>query len=144
LVHISGLTHPGKPGEKGEQTLEESDAITKLCEGFDLVALLGYMKKVRGSLLDLAVVNTHPGPLPETAGLHGIHIQERVLELGLTHSAQTLHYVVGEYDSGKIIAAHPVPVVPGESAESLFDAVQVTEKAHLPVDLDMLLARMKN
>jgi len=43
LAHISGLTHPGGPGAKGEQTLEESEAITGLCEGFNLVTLLGYI-----------------------------------------------------------------------------------------------------
>ena len=52
--------------------------------------------------------------------------------------------LVDKYDSGEIIAVHPVPVMPGDTPESLFEAVQVTEKAHLPVDLDILLARMGN
>jgi len=142
-AHISSRTHPGDAGQLGEQTLEESEAIAQLCNlqgaSAGLVLLAGYMKKLRGSLLELPVVNTHPGPLPETAGYHGVHVQERVLELGLAHSAQTLHWVDGTYDTGPIIAANPVPVMADDTPESLFDAVQVTEKSHLPVDLNVLL-----
>jgi phosphoribosylglycinamide formyltransferase-1 len=138
-LHISGKTHPLGAGKPGEQTLEESEAIAKLCREFSLVALLGYMKKVRGALLELPIVNTHPAPLPETAGMYGVHAQEHVLASGLGYSAQILHRVTGEYDDGEIIAEHRVPVKPGDTAESLFDAVQATEKAHLPVDLNNLL-----
>ena len=139
VEHISGKTHPGDPGMAGEQTLEESEAIARLCRGFSLVSLVGYMKKVRGPLLTQKLVNTHPGPLPETAGTYGIHAQERVLELGLSHSAQTLHLVDNDYDHGRILMAHAVPVMPDDTPETLFDAVQGTEKAHLAADLNMYL-----
>jgi phosphoribosylglycinamide formyltransferase 1 len=138
-VHVNGKTHPAGTGGRGEQTLEESEAIVNLCKGIDLVVLLGYMKKVTGRLLDLPMVNTHPGPLPETAGLYGLHVQEHVLESNLGYSAQTLHWVTGDYDRGEVIAVHHVPVALGDTAETLFDAVQATEKAHLPTDLDALL-----
>lgn len=137
--HISGRTHPGDPGMQGEQTLEEADAIAALCANVDLVAMLGYMKKVRGAALDLPLVNSHPGPLPETAGLFGVHVQEHVLALGLHYSAHTVHRVDGDYDHGDIIIAHSVPVVEGDTAAELSAAVQATEKALLPVDLAWIL-----
>lgn len=141
-LHISGATHPGGPAQPGEQTDQEAEAIADACREFSLVALLGYMKKVRGGLLDRPTVNTHPGLLPETAGYHGIHVQERTLELGLPHSGQTLHFVNGNYDQGDIIAEHTVPVMPFDTPQTLFDAVQVTEKAHLPVDLNWLVQQL--
>lgn len=152
-LFMSGSNYPGGPGEKGEQTLEESAAICAEINngGFALVALMGYMKKVRGDLLDqygwrggtskyeAGMVNTHPGPLPETRGLHGIGVQEEVLRIGLGYSAQTLHVVADDYDTGPVIAEHRVPYIPGDTAESLFDSVQLTEKNYLPSDLDSFI-----
>lgn len=154
-VHISGATHPAGPGEQGEQTLQESDAIADEISGdsFSLVALMGYMKKIRGPLLyeygyipkkhtsihEARMLNTHPGPLPYTRGFFGIHVQEKVFELGLGFSAQTLHLVAEGYDTGPILAEHRVLYIPGDTPESLFESVQLTEKTHLPVDINRFL-----
>ena len=156
-LHISGQTHPGGTAEKGAQTLQESAAIFKAIErnGVALVCLMGYMKKVRGKLLDeygwkqdsdietARLINTHPGPLPQTEGLHGIHVQEEVLRIGLGYSAQTLHVVAEHYDQGPIIAEHRVPVITGDTPESLFESVQLTEKANLPVDIGQFLEEIR-
>ncbi len=148
VLRISGVTHPGGSGERGEQTLEESEAISEEVTrvGCDLVTLMGYMKKVRGALLEdygwsswmrsstqARLINTHPGPLPETRGLHGIHVQERVLELGMDHSAHTVHVVSGGYDEGRIIDEAIVPVHAEDTAEELFQRVQLVEKSNLPL-----------
>jgi len=147
VLRISGITHPEGPGAKGEQTLQESEAIAHEASktGVALVCLMGYMKKIRGSLLtaygwqpwmlpaESRMINTHPGPLPETEGLFGIHIQQRVLETGLGYSAHTVHVVSEEYDKGPIIKATCVPVVPGDTPQSLFDRVQAVEKTELPL-----------
>lgn len=147
VVKINGITHPSGKGEKGEQTLEEAAAICEIVAdgNFDLVALMGYMKKVRGDLLEeygetskglnphfARMLNTHPGPLPQTAKLVGIHAQEEVLRLGLGYSAHTVHVVTGEYDEGSVLQATPVLVRAGDTPQSLFDRVQEVEKAVLP------------
>lgn len=140
MRHISGKTHPGGFAGEGMQTDQEAEDIAGLCSAFDMAVLLGYMKKVRGPLADRQrAVNTHPGPLPATEGCIGKQAQQVVLDLGLAHSAQTLHWVSEEYDQGDVIAAHQVPVQPGDTAEALFDAVQATEKSWVPVDLGTLL-----
>jgi len=148
VLRISGVTHPGGSGEKGEQTLEESEAIAKAIssEGCAFVSLMGYMKKVRGALLDeygwhpwmyssvnARMINTHPGPLPETEGLFGIHVQERVLETGLGYSAHTVHMVSAEYDAGRVIEVTTVPTQDGDTPQTLFDRVQEVEKEMLPL-----------
>jgi phosphoribosylglycinamide formyltransferase-1 len=148
VLRISGITHPEGAGEKGEQTLEESEAIASAIydEGCVLVALMGYMKKVRGSLLEeygwqswmrssvqASMINTHPGPLPETQGLFGVHVQERVIESSLGYSAHTVHVVSEEYDEGRIIEETRVPVESGDTPDTLFERVQQVEKANLPL-----------
>jgi phosphoribosylglycinamide formyltransferase-1 len=157
VLRISGVTHPGGRGQRGEQTLEESEAITYAVDqaGCSLVALMGYMKKIRGPLLhdygwqpgmqsvaDVRMINTHPGPLPQTEGLMGIHIQEAVLGQGLGYSAHTVHTVTGDYDQGLIIQETKVPVAPGDSPDELFGRVQAVEKDVLPLVISYCLNEM--
>ncbi len=152
-LHISGKTHPGSAAEIGAQTLPEAEAIHAAIakENFVLIALMGYMKKIAGTLLDAygwkpdmdvfaaQMFNTHPGPLPQTRGLFGINVQKAVLETGMDHSAHTVHAVGEGYDTGPIVVEHQVPVLPNDTPESLFEAVQLTEKSHLPVDIRDIL-----
>lgn len=155
--YISSQTHPEGVGQRGEQTLAESKAI---CEEInknkcDLVALMGYMKKVRGALLkeyggksehkhpwQARMINTHPGPLPETKGMIGLQIQEWILKNNLSNSAHTVHAVAPDYDSGLIFKERKVPVLKGDTPDTLFEAVQLTEKAHLAYDIQEFLERM--
>lgn len=146
VLNISGATHPGRPGNKGEQTLDESAAIAREISlaGCSFVALMGYLKKVRGELLEaygwlpakpdkIGMVNSHPAPLPQTVGLIGIHAQELVLAENLGYSAHTVHAVTANYDEGRILRETRVPVLPGDTAQSLFDRVQIVEKKVLPI-----------
>ena len=156
VLRISGITHPGGPGRRGEQTLDESRAITYAVEaaGCSLVALMGYMKRVRGELLtqfgwrptdsiwDVRMINTHPGPLPQTEGLMGLQAQEAVLARGLDYSAHTVHTVTADYDQGMIIQETRVPLEPGDTPTSLFERVQAVEKANLPAVIGYCLTEM--
>jgi len=145
-VEISGRTHPEGNVGRG-QTLGESSAICERVSNgsFGHVALMGYMKMVRGELIEeygwqptydsvyqARMTNTHPGPLPETEDTYGINTSEQVLESGLPYSRHTVHLVAQGIDRGPKIAQHPVEVVEGDTPQSLFDRVQVVEKAVLP------------
>lgn len=151
--HISGVTHPNGAFGRG-QTAEESSAICKLVDAGDFahVALMGYMKRINGELLEeygwrqhysnmhqARMSNTHPGPLPETEDTYGIHTSERVLELGLESSTHTVHLVASGIDRGPIIAEHPVAVEAGDTPQDLFDRVQVVEKIALPYAIGRFL-----
>jgi len=159
-VLINHQTHPAAIGEhvgRGDQTAgEEAAILTKLLSGsFDLIALMGYMKRVGPDLIEAfgwlpeytsafqaRMVNTHPGLLPDTKGFYGQQIQEYVLEHHLPYGGQTLHVVSEKYDDGPIIAEHKVPVEPGDTAEKLFARVQTVEKKYLPGDIeDFIKAR---
>lgn len=152
-TEISGKTHPdGNVGRS--QTLAEAAAICgRVSRGdFVHVALMGYMKMVRGELVEefgwlphfssvyeARMSNTHPGPLPETEDTYGIHTSERVLELGLTASRHTVHIVASSIDRGPKIAEHPVEVLADDTPQDLFDRVQIVEKTALPYALDKFL-----
>jgi phosphoribosylglycinamide formyltransferase-1 len=158
---INDKTHPAAHTEhvgRGNQTEGEELAIlTALLSGsFDLVALMGYMKRVGPHLIEAfgwlpeytsifqaKMVNTHPGLLPDTKAYYGENIQKYVLEHHLPYGGQTFHVVAQEYDDGPIIAEHKVPVEPGDTAETLFARVQDAEKKYLPADIeDFINARM--
>ncbi|HUY85381.1 MAG TPA: formyltransferase family protein [Candidatus Dormibacteraeota bacterium] len=159
-VLINHKTHPAAVGEhvgRGEQTAGEEAAILAAVLGgnYDLIALMGYMKRIGPALIEAfgwvpeyssmfqaRMVNTHPGLLPDTKGFYGLHIQEYVLDRHLPYGGQTLHVVSAEYDDGPIIAEHKVPVEPGDTAEELFARVQAVEKHWVPLDIeDFIKAR---
>jgi len=159
---ISSKTHPAAEGEavaQGCQTAAEEAAVLEALQAtkFDLVLLLGYMKRVGPSIIkafgwqpeysspyQAQMLNTHPGLLPETIGHYGIHVQEYVLEKGLAYAGQTLHVVSEKYDEGPTVAEHKVPVEPGDTPESLFARVQATEKQYLPIDVEAFLQARTN
>ena len=100
--------------------------------GVDLVVLAGYMHLLRQSFLDRyagAVVNTHSAPLPQFPGAHPI---EDVLAAGVGETAATIHWVDEGMDTGLVIAAEPVPVLPGDTVETLRARVQAVEHRLLP------------
>jgi phosphoribosylglycinamide formyltransferase-1 len=157
---INHKTNPPAEGEhvlKGCQTAAEEQAILNLLDGssFDLVALMGYMKRIGPrliheygwrddytSIFQARMVNTHPGLLPDTKGFFGESIQQYVLDHHLPYAGQTFHVVADEYDAGPVITEHKVPVEPGDTSEKLFARVQATEKDYLPRDLeDFIKAR---
>lgn len=155
---INSATHPASPGEKmhrGWQTQAEETAILDvLLHGkFDLVAQMGYMKHTGPrivstfgwrpeykSIYQARMVNTHPGLLPQTEGMHGDNIQRYVLDEGLKHGGHTLHVVADGYDDGPVVAEHKVPVEPGDTVDTLYARVQTSEKKHLPHDIEAFIA----
>jgi phosphoribosylglycinamide formyltransferase-1 len=145
--YISQATHPQGPGDKGEQTLAESAAILELALHDDIAVILalGYFRKIRGKLLDEGppILNSHPGPLPETAGLFGPAIQQHVLDNGLKYSKQTLHIVDADYDTGPVVAEHEVPVRRGDTAGTLYDRVHSEEMYRLPVDVASFISERR-
>ncbi len=98
----------------------------------DLVVLAGYMHLLRRPFLDRyggAIVNTHSAPLPEFPGAHPI---EDVLAAGVAETAATVHWVDEGMDTGPVIAAEPVPVLPGDTVKTLRGRVQAVEHWLLP------------
>jgi phosphoribosylglycinamide formyltransferase-1 len=84
------------------------------------------------------VVNVHPAPLPEFPGAHPL---EDVLAAGAPAAAATVHYVDEGVDTGEVIAAEQVPVLDGDTVESLRARVHEVEHRLLPKVVRELCAR---
>ncbi len=106
----------------------------------DFIALAGYLRKIPPEIISKykgRIVNIHPGPLPDFGGrgMFGLRVHEAVLEEGLEETCATVHFVTEEYDEGDIIATSPVPVLEGDTPESLQQRVLQAEHALYPAVL---------
>ena len=84
------------------------------------------------------VVNVHPAPLPEFPGAHPL---DDVLAAGAPAAAATVHFVDDGVDTGEVIASEPVPVLPGDTVDTLRERVHEAEHRLLPKVVRELCAR---
>jgi phosphoribosylglycinamide formyltransferase 1 len=104
------------------------------------IVCAGYMHLLTPSFLDRfpeRIVNTHSAPLP---GFPGAHPIEDVLAAGVAETAATVHFVDEGIDTGAVIAAEPVPVLAGDTPETLRARVQAVEHTLLPRVVSGLIA----
>ena len=109
--------------------------------GVRVVVLAGYMQLLTPAFLERfpgAVVNVHPSLLPDFPGLHPVEDQ---LAAGVTESGATVHLVDEGIDSGPILAQERVPVVPGDTPETLHERIKAVEHQLLPRVVRDLCAR---
>jgi len=115
---------------------DELDKVTLAIlkkHGADLILLAGYLKKIGLPVLrayENRIYNIHPALLPKYGGkgMYGINVHKAVIEAGEKFSGVTIHRVNAEYDSGDIVAQAKVPVLPGDTPETL--AARVLEREH--------------
>jgi phosphoribosylglycinamide formyltransferase-1 len=96
----------------------------------DVVALAGW-----GTILDAVVVdafpgrilNIHPSLLPDFAGMLAPEPQAAALRAGHTESGCTVHIVTADVDAGAIVAQTRVPILPGDTLESLTGRILTAE-----------------
>jgi phosphoribosylglycinamide formyltransferase-1 len=103
------------------------------------IVLAGYMRVVKAPLLDAfpnRIINIHPSLLPAFKGLHA---WEQALAAGVPETGCTVHYVNRDIDAGEIIAQQRVPVVPGDTPETLHARIQVAEHLLYPAALRKVL-----
>lgn len=109
----------------------------------DLVALAGYLRLVPAAVIRRfreRVINIHPALLPSFggAGMYGARVHRAVLESGCTVTGPTVHYVDEEYDNGRVIAQWPVPVLAGDTPESLAARVLKVEHILYPAAVELV------
>ena len=81
------------------------------------------------------MVNIHPALLPQFKGLD---THRRALEAGVTQHGATVHFVAAEMDSGPIILQEAVPVVAGDTEETLARRVLDAEHRIYPEALRLV------
>ena len=112
-----------------------------------LVVLAGYLKLVPGAVVSRfrgRMINIHPALLPDFGGLgmYGHRVHEAVLASGAKESGATVHFVDEAFDRGAIIAQERVPVLKGDTPETLAARVLAAEHALLPRVVLELARRM--
>ncbi len=103
----------------------------------DLLVLAGYLKLVPPGVVSRyrdRIVNVHPALLPAFGGpgMYGRRVHEAVLASGARESGATVHLVDEVYDRGAVLAQGRVPVLPGDTPETLAARVLAVEHRLLP------------
>jgi phosphoribosylglycinamide formyltransferase-1 len=123
---------PGKFRTRLEPNVE-MELVRLLQEaGVELVVLAGFMRVLKEPMLAAfprRIINIHPSLLPK---FPGIESWKQALEAGEKITGCSVHYVDAGIDSGEIIAQRKVPVLAGDTAESLHARIQIAEHALYP------------
>jgi phosphoribosylglycinamide formyltransferase-1 len=142
-LHLSSATHTEMAA------LDRSIRDALLLAKADVVVLAGYMKKIgpvtlasyRGRILNIhpALLPLHGGP-----GMYGIRPHESVLAAGDAESGATVHVIDAHYDQGPILRQERVPVLPGDSPETLQQRVLAVEhQIYVAVLKDIAAGKIK-
>ena len=89
--------------------------------GFMRILTPGFVQHYAGRL-----INIHPSLLPAFAGLH---THQRAIDMGCKLAGTTVHQVTAELDYGHILAQAAVPVLPGDTADTL--AARILTQEHI-------------
>ncbi|HEY0300553.1 MAG TPA: phosphoribosylglycinamide formyltransferase [Rhizomicrobium sp.] len=105
--------------------------IELICEaGFMRIHSEGFVRRWEGRML-----NIHPSLLPS---FKGVKVHEQALAAGVKISGCTVHFLVPELDSGPIIAQAAVPVLTGDTPQTLAARVLEAEHALYPAALKLV------
>jgi phosphoribosylglycinamide formyltransferase-1 len=111
-----------------------SDKILRIAwkEGAGLIILAGFLSILGGELIEVyagRMINLHPSLLPKFGGqgMKGDYVHQAVLAAGETESGCTVHLVDAGIDTGTILLQRKVPVLPGDTPQSLADRIHHEE-----------------
>jgi phosphoribosylglycinamide formyltransferase-1 len=110
----------------------------------DVIVLAGYMKILPPEIVSRyrdRIINIHPSLIPKHCGkgYYGIKVHQSVLASGDRESGATVHYVDEGVDTGRIIVQRSVPVLPGDTPETLAARVLETEHEIIVEGVNMCL-----
>ena len=86
------------------------------------------------------IINVHPSLLPMFGG--GMDAVDQALESGLKFTGATVHVVTSDVDGGPILVQDSVPILPGDTVETLRRRVHEVEYRILPEGIRMMEARL--
>ena len=123
-IEVLAIERRGRSREEHEREI-----IAALSERHvDLVCLAGYMRLLSPCFVEAfrgRILNIHPSLLPAFPGLDA---QRQALEHGVKVSGCTVHFVDETLDGGPIIAQRAVPVLEGDTVETL--SARILEQEH--------------
>lgn len=115
-VATAVIPHRGFPDR---ETFDRAVSAELEKHGVELVVLAGFMRIFSPWFPQHwagRIINIHPSLLP---AFKGTHVQQQALDAGVRLSGCTVHFVIPDLDSGPIIAQAAVPVLAGDTADTL-------------------------
>ena len=132
-IRAEAVDHRGFGGDRAAHEAA-IDAMLRAA-GIEIVCLAGYMRLLTPVLVEAwrgRMLNVHPSLLPSFPGLH---THARALEAGVKLHGCSVHLVTQEMDAGPILAQAAVPVLPGDTEDTLAARVLRQEHVIYPVAL---------
>jgi phosphoribosylglycinamide formyltransferase 1 len=121
---------------KGDRAAFEAELLKPiLAAEIDILCLAGFMRFLTPAFVnrfDGRMLNIHPSLLPKYPGLH---THQRALDAGDGEAGCTVHQVTAVLDQGPILGQARVPVLPGDTAQTLADRVLAEEHRLYPAVL---------
>ena len=121
---------------KGDRAAFETALLDPLLAAEpDIICLAGFMRILTPGFVDRfngRMLNIHPSLLPKYPGLH---THQRALDAGDTQAGASVHLVTPELDDGPILGQARVPVLPGDTAQTLAARVLTAEHRLYPAVL---------
>ena len=130
------LDHRGRTREEHDRRMR--DELDR--RGVDVVCLAGYMRLLSRSFIESypnRILNIHPSLLPAFPGLGA---QRQALEYGVKLTGCTVHFVDEELDHGPILLQSAVPVLAGDTEETLSARILAEEHIAYPEAVRLVAA----
>lgn len=140
-ANVEALTLDHKPYGKNREAFERDLDALLVQRNIDIVALAGFMRVLTPFFVNAwkdRLVNIHPSLLPK---FPGTKTHERALAAGESEHGCTVHLVVEEVDSGEILGQAKMPILPGDTPETLAHRVLALEHELYPRCLAQMAAR---
>lgn len=137
---LPALYLPWKPREEAEHRLIALLNVFQI----DLIVLAGWLRLFSADFVcryPRRIINLHPALLPDDGNsktyttsdgtqipaLRGLHVVQQALDAGLKVTGSTVHYVVPEVDAGPVLLRAEVPILPGDTEETLHERIKHEE-----------------
>lgn len=120
------VAHAGFPGRAAFDTALDAEIRR---HGAEFICLAGFMRLLGDGFVEAwrdRMINIHPSLLPE---FRGLDTHARALAAGVEQSGCTVHFVRPDVDTGPIVAQATVPVLPGDTQDTL--AARILEQEHI-------------
>jgi len=114
------------------ECIDESGARLVVLAGFLRILSPEFTRRYTGALL-----NIHPALLPK---FRGLHTHERALEAQEREHGASVHFVTGELDAGPVVLQGRVPIMSGDTPETLSARVQRVEHIIYPKVIGLIAA----
>ena len=113
------------------------------------VVLAGFLKKIPAEIVahfNERIINIHPSLLPKFGGpgMYGRRVHEAVSSSSELFSGISIHLVNNDYDKGRLLFQHAVPLAPGEKANQVEQKVRELEHLHFAKDLASYILPLLN